>query len=100
MIKGKTDSGFEFEVDENRLDDVRLVDAIAIIEDKSNPVAVARAHYDLRLVLLGEDQNRKLITFVKKKHGDEDYAPAPEVNDIVSEIMTKIGETNSKVKNS
>lgn len=33
MIKGKTESGFEFEIDEHKVADMRVIDAMVEVED-------------------------------------------------------------------
>ena len=100
MIKGKTDSGFEFEIDERRLEDIRLVDAVAKVEKGADMIAAAKAYLTIRQVLLGEEQNEKLIAFIGSLHAEDDIIPAKEVNDTIIEIMGKVGELNKKAKNS
>lgn len=104
MIKGKTDSGFEFEIDEKKLQDIRFVDALAAIEDGTDLTAVVEASYNIRKVLLGTKQSKKLIAFITEQHKkdgiEEDYIPAEEVNRIVGEIISKAAEEKKKLKNS
>ena len=89
MIKGKTDSGFEFEIDERRLEDIRIVDAVATVEKGVDMVVAAKAYLTIRQVLLGAEQNERLIAFIGGLHAEEDIIPAKEVNDTIIEIMGK-----------
>ena len=100
MIKGKTDSGFEFEIDERRLEDIRIVDAVASVEKDASMLVAAKAYLTIRQTLLGTEQNEKLIEFISGLHAEEDIIPAKEVNDTIIEIISKAGELSKKAKNS
>ena len=63
MMQGKTTSGFEFEVDEKRLDDMELVEAIA--ESDTNPIAIMRV---IKL-LLGDEQKQRLYDHLRTDDG-------------------------------
>lgn len=64
MIKGKTSSGFEYEVDENTLDDWEFVEILSNI-DKGLFYCVV----DMAVKILGEDQYERLKSFIKEKEG-------------------------------
>lgn len=64
MIKGVTTSGFEFEVDENKLKDMRMLRLIAKCE-KGNGSAFLEALPKF----LGEDQEERLYEHLEKLNG-------------------------------
>lgn len=64
MIRGKTESGFEFELDENVLDDWKLMKYLRNV-DKGDVQYIV----DIEERLLGEDQCEKLETFIEEKYG-------------------------------
>ena len=53
--KGTLENGFAYEVDENVLDDMRLVDAIAEAEGE-NPLKVSK----VMTMVLGDEQKERL----------------------------------------
>lgn len=89
MVKGKTKSGFEFELEENVINNMELVDALADCAD-DNPFAVSKA---VKL-LLGNDLRQKLYDHLRTEDG---RVPMEEVSVAVSEIFAAFG---SKGKNS
>lgn len=64
MLRGKTESGFEFELEEEVLDDWELLECFRNI-DKGE----AEYIIDAAKILLGEEQYEKLKIFMKEKHG-------------------------------
>lgn len=84
MITGKTKSGFEFEVKENALDDMRLLDAVAEVADGSNPLALSFVVKQI----LGESRNA-LYLHVAEKDG---RVPVEKVNDEITEIINAYGK--------
>lgn len=64
MIKGTTKSGFEFELEDEVLDDYELLEAICSV-DHGNYSDVAK----LVEMLLGEEQKEKLKAYLKSKDG-------------------------------
>lgn len=63
-MKGKLKNGFEFEVDENALDNMELIDAMADAQE-DNPAMFSKAV----LLLLGKDQRKKLYDHLRDKSG-------------------------------
>ena len=63
MVTGKTSSGFCFEISEETLDDMRLVDALAELEE--SPIAISKV---IRL-LLGETQKKALYATLQTEDG-------------------------------
>ena len=62
-MKGITSTGFEFEIDDNRLDDMELVDVMAEID--ANPLLMPK----LCRMLLGEGQKKRLHDHLRVKDG-------------------------------
>lgn len=85
-MKGKTQSGFKFNIDERIIEDWRLIDAIAMAEsdDPSDQLKGTRAVADL---LLGEEKEA-LIKFLQEKN--DGFVPAKEMTNIIAEIITSI----------
>lgn len=55
MRKGKTESGFEFEINESNLDDMRFIDALASL-DSGNFLALSK----VADIVFSSDQKQKL----------------------------------------
>lgn len=91
-MKGKTKSGFEFNIDERMLEDWRVVDAIGLSEsdDPSEQIKGARTLVDL---ILGKEK-QKLIDFIAKKNNG--YVPATAMTAAIAEIITE----SKEIKNS
>lgn len=87
MVKGKTSSGFEFEYDEQRLDDVRLVDVLAVaVDPESLEVARVSAASKVVELLLGKELKQKLYNFIGEKY--EGRVPKQELEAHLAEIMS------------
>lgn len=63
MLKGKTSSGFKFEISEGALDNYELVEALADIE--TDPLSVTK----VVTLLLGKEQKEKLKEHVRNEEG-------------------------------
>lgn len=85
MKKGKTKSGFEFEVDENVVNDMRLVDAVAEVADGSNPLAIS---FVVKTIL--GDAKEALYKHVAEEDG---RVPVEKINDEVTEIINLLGSS-------
>lgn len=88
MIKGKTESGFEFKMFDEAMDNMELVELLAGIE-RGNPAAIASA---LKM-LLGEKQQKALYNHLRTKDG---RVPVAAVTTAFVEI---IKAANKKGKN-
>lgn len=90
MIKGKTSTGFEYEYDETRLDDMRFVDVLAVVVDPDAPPfdKIAGAS-KLLTMLLGEDLKKQLYDHIGKEH--DDRVPRAELEQALEEIMQARG---------
>lgn len=88
MLKGKTKSGFEFEIDEKKADDMELLEAIALSDTN-------RSHFPRVLsMLLGDEQKARLYDHCRTKKGN---VPIQKTIEEFLEIMSISGE---KLKNS
>lgn len=63
MLKGKTSSGFKFEIAEGALDNYELVEALADID--TNPLVITKVVN----LLLGEEQKKMLKDHVRNEEG-------------------------------
>lgn len=88
MRKGKTESGFEFEINEKDLDDYRFMKMLA---DAQDDVLVFTK---VVTRLLGADQEQRLCKHLEDENG---RVPTETLVNTVTEIMTIAGED---VKNS
>lgn len=84
MKKGTLKNGFNYEVDENCLDNMELVDAMAEAE-AGNPLRFSQA----TLLLLGKDQKKALYDHLRK---DDGRVPIQDVSDAFEEILQDLGE--------
>lgn len=87
MLKGKTESGFTYQVSEKRLENYELVEALNAVE--TNPLEMIKVVN----LLLGVDQAKKLKDHLR----DEDGLVSTEK--MTNEIQ-EIFETQAKLKNS
>lgn len=87
-MKGKTKSGFQFNIDERILEDWRVIDAIGLSEsaDASEQLQGARKLVDL---ILGTEK-QKLYDFLTERNNG--FVPTTEVVKIVTEIITESKE--------
>lgn len=85
MIKGKTSTGFEFEIPEKRLNNYELMEALA--EEEENPLAVVK----IVNLLLGKSQAKRLKDHVRDEDGIVD-------SERLTEELKEIFE-QQKVKN-
>lgn len=83
MVKGKTKSGFEFELDENVINNMELVDALADCAS-DDPFAISKT---VKL-LLGNELHRKLYDHLRTGDG---RVPMEMVSMEVSEIFSAFG---------
>ena len=81
-MKGKTSSGFEFDVEDDRLDDMELVDIMAEIDE--NPLLMSK----LCGMLLGDEQKRRLYDHLRVEDG---RVPIEAVTNAIQEIFNSPG---------
>ena len=81
MIKGTLSNGFEFQIDENNLDDMRFIEALEEL-DEGNPLAMTKVYN----IVLGKGQKEELYKFIEKEHKK---VPIKVMYDLFQELMTK-----------
>ena len=87
MLKGKTESGFEYEIPEEQLYNYELVEAIGEIDD--NPLAISKVVN----LLLGKEKTKELKDHVRLENG---IVPVDKLTDEIKEIF----ESQKDIKNS
>lgn len=85
MIKGKTKSGFNFEIDEEVVNDYEFIEVLADVDE--NPLKSPK----LFKMLLGDEQTNKLKEHIKAKNGK---IPVKIMTEEIADILK-----NAKVKN-
>ncbi len=79
MIKGKIASGFEYEIEDHKLNNMELLDAIVDMED--NPLGITKVVN----LLLGAEQKKALYDHLREQKGN---VPIDAVSNAVVEIFT------------
>lgn len=87
MRKGKTKSGFEFQIDEKVADNVEILEAIAEVEENEYKLP------KLITMVLGEEQKKRLYDHLRTKKGN---VPIKKTYEEFTEILELSGQ---KVKN-
>lgn len=87
--KGVTTSGFEFEIEACRLDDMELVDALSELEAGS-PLAISK----VGRLLLGESLKQALYKKLKAENGGR--IPVESFSSEITAIMETIGDDGKK----
>ena len=84
LRRGKLENGFEYEVDENVLDDMEMLDALAEAqgEDPLKITVVSKK-------LLGEEQRKRLYDHLRN---DEGRVPVEAAAQAITDIMLQLGE--------
>ena len=88
MIKGKTSSGFEFEISEDVANDYELVENLGELED--NPLILGKIVNQI----LGKEQTARRTDHVRKEKG---IVPTDRMTQEIIEIFQNSGE---EIKNS
>lgn len=87
MISGVTKNGFAFEITDERVDNMELIDALADI-DGGNLLAVSK----VLTLLLGPEQKKKMYDFVRTEDG---IVSAQTVSEMIVEILAAKKETKN-----
>lgn len=87
MISGVTKNGFAFEITDERVDNMELIDALADIDD-GNLLAVSK----VLTLLLGPEQKKKMYDFVRTEDG---IVSAQTVSEMLVEILAAKKETKN-----
>lgn len=77
-IKGKTQSGFAYEIEEARLNNYELLETIGELED--NPMVISK----MVVMLLGKEQTNKLKDHLRDEEG---LVPAEKMTEEITEIF-------------
>jgi hypothetical protein len=87
MIKGKTESGFEFEIDEQVVNDMRVIDAMVAAYDE-NLGGVSR----LISLVLTPEQKKDFYAHLADEHG---RVPLERASKEIFQILQYNGETKN-----
>jgi hypothetical protein len=86
MRKGTTSTGFEYEYDEQRLDDMRFVDVLAVVlNPESKEFDKIAGVSTLIEMLLGPELKRRLYNHIGQRFGGR--VPRAELEKALEEIM-------------
>ena len=95
MVKGTTSSGFAFEYDEARLDDMRFVDLLAVVADpEAGLLDRVKGASRMLTMLLGETDKARLYEHIGQAH--EGRVPRDEMERELEEIMRAAGKDAEK----
>lgn len=89
MIKGRTVSGFDFEIDENVVDDMRFIDALAEM-DNGSLIAVSK----VASLMFDNEQKQRLYNHLAEQSEDGRVHTEPFIKEII-----EIFNYNQKTKN-
>lgn len=101
MIKGKTSTGFEFSIDEQRLNNMEFIDALADIQrledaEEKDTQEILYLTSNLINLILDKKTKKALYDYVRKEDGT---VPIDAVSREVREIIAYNGEQSEDVKN-
>ena len=92
-MKGKTKSGFKFDIDERILDDWAFIKAIAKADDSENPSAMLAGTVELVSLMFGKNE-KALMDHIRAHH--DGFAPQEAVKDEILDVI----EQSKNLKNS
>lgn len=82
--KGTLKNGFEYEIDDEIMDDMEMVEAVAEAQGE-NPLAVAT----VIKMALGEDQKKRLYDYIRN---DKGRVPVQEAVESLTEMFEALGD--------
>lgn len=85
-IKGKTKSGFSYQIEESRLNNYELLETIGELED--NPMVISK----MVVMLLGKEQTANLKNHLRDENG---MVPTDKMTDEITEIFQSQAETKN-----
>jgi hypothetical protein len=88
-MKGKTESGFEFEINESNLDDMRFIDALANL-DAGNPIAISQ----LANIMFSQEQKKLLYQHLAERDKEGKVRIEPFIKEI-TDILTYKEDTKN-----
>lgn len=83
MIKGKTESGFKFEISKDVINDYELIENLGELDD--NPLILGK----IVKQILGEEQTAKLKDHIRNENG---IVPTDKMTQEIIEIFKNSGE--------
>ena len=83
MIKGKTESGFKFEISKDVINDYELIENLGELDD--NPLILGK----IVKQILGEEQTAKLKDHIRNENG---IVPTNKMTQEIIEIFKNAGE--------
>ena len=86
MISGTTKTGFEFSIDEKKLNNMEFVDALAEVEDN------ARAFSRVINMMMDKEQKKRLYDHVRLEDGT---VPVDAMVEEITDIMSSNAETKN-----
>ena len=84
MVKGKTKSGFEYEIDEENLESMEFIDAMAKLDDDD-----VSGLSNLMDIVMDRKQKKAFYAHIR---GDKKFTPMKEAMDGFFEILNNIGK--------
>ena len=95
MRSGTTSTGFAYEYDEQRLDDMRFVDVLAVVIDpNAGKFARVSGLSELIRMLLGTEMKQKLYDHIGESN--DGRVPREDLEKALKEIMGATGEPEIK----
>lgn len=95
MKKGTTSTGFKYEFDESRLDDMRFVDVLAtVLDKKASAFDKAAGVSRLITMLIGQEMKDALYEHIGKTN--DGRVPQLALEKALEEIMSGAGEEAEK----
>lgn len=96
MVTGKTQSGFEYSIDAQKVKSWTLARNIARIQRGANDGEVYLAIMDIVDELIGEEQERRLVDHITKEYGYDDVEiMCKEIFEIIALVQTADETKNS-----
>lgn len=86
LIKGKTKSGFSYQIEESRLNNYELIELIGELDE--NPVVISK----MVVMLLGKEQTAELKNHLRDEDG---LVPTNKMTDEITEIFQSQAETKN-----
>lgn len=92
MIKGKTTQGFEYTLDEERLDDFELLEKLACTPENDVKTIIETVKE-----MIGVEQYQRAKEFLRNEKGKVSFS---DMSNLINEIFSLVGVQNETVKNS
>lgn len=92
-MKGKTSTGFEFDIDDRAVRDVRFLDmAAAVYDESATPMDKVRGFHALVSLLLSDEQKDALYAHVSAQN--DGYVPIDALERELTEIVSGGGKAS------